>query len=368
MPSRTREKTLGREPKGFKVPVRIVSHPTALFVLPKMTESEIVSLPAPDSSVSFTPVIKKIAALALVVALILTGIKSIGSTVAFLSDIEVSPANIFMAGNLDFILESDSGTVPVCAEINKPKEISLSIKNHGNLFKYIASTTVATGDLCDYVNLEANLNGGDIKYTGPLKGFTYGPINFTDPNDWMFKLTIGSNLPENLYGQTCNFNISFLGSQTRNDLPFPQGFNDFEEVSDSVKATYCRNAETATIGYWKKHPEDYLPLLPQLLNNFLENDEINTAEEVEKVFDNYNLSMRNKLRGQLLAMKFNIAYFDIGDYVPEGENRNLNEIAKQADELLYQDPAPDDLVLEEMKNLLDMVNNLHQIRICFCDE
>jgi hypothetical protein len=134
----------------------------------------------------------------------------------------------------------------------------------------------------------------------------------------------------------------------------------FEAYVINVTAKICEYSEIRSMGYWKNHPEVYASYLPQNLGDEM----IDNVSEANQVFLDYNLSMRNKLRGQLLAMKFNIAHFGIGEYFVESEGKNLNQIVAEADDLLRQDPPPPDSVLEEMKNLLDYLNNLEKIRYC----
>lgn len=140
-------------------------------------------------------------------------------------------------------------------------------------------------------------------------------------------------------------------------------FAGFEAHIVNVTARICNYSETRTMGYWKNHPNVYLPLLPQYLGAPAGDETIDTQQKVNQVYLDYNLSMRNKLRGQLLAMKFNIANFGIGEYFVEDEGKTLNEIVADADNLLRDLNMPDS-VLEEMKDLLDTLNNLHQIRFC----
>lgn len=134
----------------------------------------------------------------------------------------------------------------------------------------------------------------------------------------------------------------------------------FEAHIINVTAKICDYSKTYTMGYWKNHPEIYAQYLPQTLGD----EVINILAEANQVFLDYNLSMRNKLRGQLLAMKFNIAAFGIGGYYVESEGKTLAQIVAEADALLSQDPPPPDSVLEDMKDLLDYLNNLHSIKFC----
>jgi len=71
------------------------------------------------------------------------------------------------------------------------------------------------------------------------------------------------------------------------------------------------------------------------------------------------------LKGQLLAMKFNIGCFGIEESEGEEfEGKTLAQIVAEADDLLRADPEPPREVLEEMKDLLDYINNLHYIKYC----
>ena len=84
---------------------------------------------------------------------------------------------------------------------------------------------------------------------------------------------------------------------------------------------------------------------------------------VNQVFDDYDLSMRNKLKGQLLAMKFNVAHFGAGDYFVASEGKTINQIIAEADGLLLQDPEPSQDILEAIKNILESLVDL-QMQVC----
>lgn len=135
----------------------------------------------------------------------------------------------------------------------------------------------------------------------------------------------------------------------------------FEAHVVNVTAKICNYAETRTIGYWKNHENVYGLYLPVWLGN----EELATMEQVDNIFKNAKAkAMCNMLKAQLLGMKFNILAFGIGDYYVESEGKNLNDLVAEADDLLKQDPEPSKEVLEDMKNLLDYLNNLHQIKYC----
>lgn len=135
----------------------------------------------------------------------------------------------------------------------------------------------------------------------------------------------------------------------------------FEAHVINVTARICQPGETRTIGFWKNHEEIYSTLLPQKLGS----ENINSIGDADYIFNNASAkSMLDMLKAQLLAMKFNIAYFGIGEYLVESEGKTLSEIAGAADNVVenWRDFSREEL--EKMKDLLDDLNNLHQIRFC----
>ena len=308
--------------------------------------------------------ILRIVVFSVIVGLNWTGLSAIIETNSYLSDIENSESNTYTAGTLDFILTSPEDFSPIALSPGEVATRTIDVINFSNIHKYTVTATSFEGALCDYLNLEANLDGGDIEYSGKLTEFSYGPIVFEEPENWFSTLALPADAPESVQGTACQFNFLFFGSQTKNDLLFGQGFNDTEEIINNIAAKVCRDVEIRSMGYWKNHASVYLPHLPQYLGATGTDELIDTQQKAEQVFDDYNLSMRNKLRGQLLAMKFNIAHLGIGDYFVESEGKTLNQIVEDADNLLRQAPQPPKGVLEAMKDLLDGLNNLHQIRAC----
>lgn len=135
----------------------------------------------------------------------------------------------------------------------------------------------------------------------------------------------------------------------------------FEAHVINVTAKICDYSYTRTIGYWKNNPDIYKHLLPQTLGD----KAINTIAEADNVLNfNGNASIvRNKLEAQLLGMKFNIFYYHIGGYFVESEGKTLYEIVADADALLL-DPNVKLSDLTSMKDLLDDLNTLGQIKMC----
>ena len=173
------------------------------------------------------------------------------------------------------------------------------------------------------------------------------------------------------------------------NLPF---LSAYEAHVINVTAKVCKDmGRTATIGYWKNHPEDYMPHLPMSLGLEL----ITNESEANFIF-NYGddaSDMMNKLKGQLLAMKFGVVHYGVSDYFLEREGailagilqnledagkdtqgildyfgtddgKTFNEIVADAEDMLTADPVPNDEELEAMKNLMNGINNLHEIRYC----
>ena len=310
----------------------------------------------------------KITAVLLIIALNWSGLSAIYQTLAHFNDTETSLENFFQAGILDFELSSGNDFLPSPITSGESASRTISIINFGNEHQYKITATNFSADICNYLQLEANLNEGNTEYSGPLKDFVdFGPTIFQEPADWHFTLTLPANTPEELLGQACEFDFLFFGSQTKNDLPFGTGFNDIEQIYNRISTAVCRDFEIRSMGYWKNHEEVYITYLPQFLGATPTDEIIDTVEKVKEVFNASNNIMRNKLKKQLLAMKFNIAHFGIGRYVHSASTTlTLNEIVAEADNLLRNASSTNE-ELEEMKNLLEGLNNLEKVRYCYSE-
>jgi len=149
-------------------------------------------------------------------------------------------------------------------------------------------------------------------------------------------------------------------------VSFVRSLSAFEAHVVNVTAHICNYSENRTPGFWSTHPQLYV--LPQALGY----DNITDISGAAGIFNNANADeMIDQFKSHLLAMRFNIAYFGVGDYFVESENKTINDIVAEADTLLKlsQSPPTPELdptreELEAMKNLLDELNNLHQIRAC----
>ncbi|KPJ57429.1 hypothetical protein AMJ49_00630 [Parcubacteria bacterium DG_74_2] len=143
----------------------------------------------------------------------------------------------------------------------------------------------------------------------------------------------------------------------------------FEAHVINVTARICIPLETRTPGYWKTHPEVYEPYLPVSLGC----ETISTVPEADAVFWKCDaVDMKEKLRCHLLAMKFNIVHYGVGDHFAEschykGQdipiNQTINELVADAVALLC-DSGATRAELEDIKNKLDCLNNLGEIREC----
>ena len=98
--------------------------------------------------------------------------------------------------------------------------------------------------------------------------------------------------------------LSLIGILILSQIPI---LSAFEAHIINVTAKICNYSQTRTMGFWKNHEEVYDPWLLPL---YLGDEYINSKVDVDLVFDNANArDMIDMLKGQLLAMKFNIAYF-----------------------------------------------------------
>ena len=333
--------------KIYKIKVRVINDSSEMKIEKPKTRSWI-------------SVISRMVSFSLVMVLIFWGISNMRQTSAYLSDVENSVDNAFFAGTLDF--ELNSTQIFSDFDLNNGEQATGTIElvNMDNIPKYKVKADNFSGELCGYLNLEANLDGGGAEYSGPLNGFDFGEVVFEAPDNWFFSLTLSGGATEELLGETCIFDFVFYGSQIKNNLPFGQGFTDEENANNNVGVKLCYDVETRSKGYWKNNLEIAKPYLLQMLGNEI----IDSTSSVYKVLQtDYSESMRNKLKGQLLGMKFNIAHFGVGDYFATSVSKTINQIVAEADDLLRQDPVPSNDTLEAMKNLLESLVDL-QVRAC----
>jgi len=302
----------------------------------------------------------KISLISAIVCFSWAGIQTVTGTIAYFNDAESFSTNA-TAGTLDFYLESPSDFFPAALIPGESVNRTINFLNSGSMApRYRIKATHFSGELCGYLSIKVELDGVDVGYDGPLLNFEYGPVVFEGSEIWIFTLALPVDAPESVRNQNCNFDFSFFGSQAETNLEFGYGFNDIEEKTSNIASNFCDSAEMRSKGYWKNHPSVYLEYLPQYLGDEL----IDTEEKVKAVLGtDYDLSMHNKLKGQLLAMKFNAALLNADGYFVNMADKTIGEIIADADNLLRQDPEPSQEILELMKNLLEGLTDL-DIKVC----
>ncbi len=122
-------------------------------------------------------------------------------------------------------------------------------------------------------------------------------------------------------------------------------------------ANTCQTFETRSYGYWKNHSENWR--LPQTLGS----ESVTTTSQVQSIFNNYSQSSLTKLKAQLLAMKFTIAYFVSGQAIVPGESISINDLANAADTLLTSGSYTSGQ-LDAMRQRVETVNLAHAITSC----
>jgi len=129
-------------------------------------------------------------------------------------------------------------------------------------------------------------------------------------------------------------------------------------VTATIERRPCEEFEIRSMGYWKNHPENRI--FPQTVGDTT----VTNDAEADAVFDLPNDVMANKLKKQLLALKFDIAYFGSGDAIlGGGDNTTLSELAAQADAALLADPQVND-TLTFYHNLIEEIITSEIISTC----
>src|SRR3989338_5438882 len=138
----------------------------------------------------------------------------------------------------------------------------------------------------------------------------------------------------------------------------------FEAHVINVTATIdnCDEREVRSHGFWKTHDE--LWILPQTVGP----DYIDTAASSTEILNYGGPDMAKKLARELLALKFNIAHFDIGGAFVPGEDIRIDDLAWEADQMLVQSALNPGSVtnqeLEDMKDRVEGVNTAGEVSTC----
>ncbi|MFH1111481.1 MAG: carbohydrate binding domain-containing protein [Patescibacteria group bacterium] len=133
----------------------------------------------------------------------------------------------------------------------------------------------------------------------------------------------------------------------------------FVNVTAQLKPR-CEQFEARSMGFWKNHPE--LRVFPQVIGDVT----VTNDSEADTIFNADDSVMHNKLLKQLLALKFNLAYFEGLEYgdVPSEETSVL-VLANEADALLLRlDPPVTNTELEDMKDRVELVNTAEYVVHC----
>lgn len=187
--------------------------------------------------------IAKMVIFGLIMSLNWTGLSAVIGTFAYFGDAETSSENSLSASSLDFSLSSEEDFSPDVTPTQSSSR-DISVINDGSLgFEYTVEADNFSGDLCDSLDLAANLNEGASEYTGSLTSFYYNADEFTAPDDWQFTVSLTDDDPS-LENQTCVFNFVFNGIQIGGF-----GFSDQEIISNTVTSGSWEEEEEITSNY-----------------------------------------------------------------------------------------------------------------------
>lgn len=178
----------------------------------------------------------KIVVLLIIIGFNWTELLAVGSTLGVFNDIENSAENIFSASTLYFSLNSPEGFMPEGLGAGEQSVRTININNGGSLnFEYKISSKDLSGDLCNYINLEANLDGGGVECADTaLNGFNCTSFLFSSPEQWIFDATLSADAPSSLEGSACNFKLAFEGWQEGFNYG-EGGFTDIQEIENMIR-------------------------------------------------------------------------------------------------------------------------------------
>jgi len=107
-------------------------------------------------------------------------------------------------------------------------------------------------------------------------------------------------------------------------------FAAFEGHAINVTATICRHSDIRSANYWQGHPALYADLLPVNIGN----EVVDSRARVEKIFGDYDKSPIDNLKSELLAIKFNVAYFGIGGYEISDGSKTVDGMIANTENIL----------------------------------
>lgn len=163
----------------------------------------------------------------------------------YFSDKETSTNNSFSATTLDFSLRDTSDTVLTSPLFNDTGIVpvyssskTIRIKKDGLAdFKYNISAIITGGDavLCNALQVEADIDGGAMEYSGSLTGLTLAPIAAISgsEDDWEMTVKLTDN-SAGLQSKSCLFNFKVSGWQIGSDGTW--GLMDQEEIGNTISS------------------------------------------------------------------------------------------------------------------------------------
>ena len=148
---------------------------------------------------------------------------------AYFSDEENNNSTLGV-GVLDFYL-NENNSFGVALTPSQGNSQDIFINNEGNLdFNYEILSGNSSGELCDYVILNATLDGIQ-KYNGPLKDFYLDLQEYTNPSTWHFDFSLNT-ADSSIQQKQCDFKFVLNGWQL--GCPKNSGFIDSEEVMNTI--------------------------------------------------------------------------------------------------------------------------------------
>ena len=171
--------------------------------------------------------------LALLVALNMSMLLTIGEALAFFNDVEKSETSNFEIGVLNFSLNSSNDFLPNLGESQAISSRTVNVDKDGTLeFKYKVKVENFVGGLCDYLNLKDDLSNSFQL----LSDYISATTTFSAMPSLVFTAN-SSSYDESLQGEICNFDFVFEAWQ-ENLNSNDQGFTDKEIINSIVKMGY----------------------------------------------------------------------------------------------------------------------------------
>jgi len=153
-------------------------------------------------------------------------------TSAYFSDNKTSEPNNFKVGSLDFSLKEGNlflnGVTP-----QQSGYLSFVMQKTGNLnFQYQIRALNPAGELCDYLNLEARLNGDVFSWQGSPSDFSDHVLEAQNPEAWFFDFSL-NNTNKFVQNKSCYLRFVFDAWQANLENN-SQGFTKTKELIFTV--------------------------------------------------------------------------------------------------------------------------------------